>query len=443
MRGAWKGWLHALLCVVIAVCVAALSARFGFTADWSAGARATITPASQALLAQLKGPIEVTSYARPGTLRAKTSLLVDRYRRFKPDLSLKFVDPDLDPIATQDAGIASDGELILSWNGRSQHVTQLDEQDFSDALVRLARGGTRLVAFITGDGERDATGQNAGDLGDFVKQLTVRGVRALPLNLAQAAEVPRNANLVVLASPQAALLPTSVQKLVDYVADGGNLLWLTEPARDDLGLAPLAQALGIKRLPGALFDAQSAAAGLADPRMLVTTKYPAQAITDGFDINALFPRAIALAALAGAQWNAQPILQSSARSWNGTAPDDAAQAGVDPQSGDLKGPLTFGYALSRLSPSPDKNQQRVVVIGDADFLSNAYLANGGNLALGERVFDWLLGDDALASVPRPAPDAVLKPTRAELGVLSFGYLIALPIVLILIGFAIAWRRRLR
>ncbi|HEY9112768.1 MAG TPA: ABC transporter, partial [Rhodanobacteraceae bacterium] len=100
-------------------------------------------------------------------------------------------------------------------------------------------------------------------------------------------------------------------------------------------------------------------------------------------------------------------------------------------------------ALSRLSPSPDKNQQRVVVIGDGDFLSNAYLADAGNLALGERVIDWLLGDDALASVPQAAPDAVLKPTRAELGALTFGYLVTLPIVLILIGLAIRWRRRRR
>ena len=442
MRGAWKGWLYALLCVVVAVCVAALSARFGFTADWSAGARATITPQSQSLLQQLKGPLAITGYARPGDLRARTNLLVDRYRRFKHDIALKFVDPDADPVATQDADITTDGELVLHWDGRTQHVTQLDEPSFSDALVRLARGGDKLVAFITGDGERDPSGKNAIDLGAFVQRLSTRGIRALPLNLAEAAEVPRNANLVVLASPQAALLPNSVQKLQDYVANGGNLLWLAEPGSDDLGLAPLAQAVGIKRLPGHLFDAQSATV-TGDARMLVTAHYPPQAITDGFDVNTVFPRAAALAALPGAAWNVQPILQSGARSWNQTAPVDPAQAAFDPNSGELKGPLTFGYALSRLSPSPDKNQQRVVVIGGGDFLSNAFLGDAGNLAFGERVFDWLLGDDALASVAQPAPDAVMKPTRVQLGALTFGYLITLPILLILIGLAISWRRRRR
>lgn len=442
----WQSWLYAFLCVVIAVCLAALAARFGFTSDWSAGDRATITPQSRALLAQLHGPLEAVSFARPGALRAKAELLVDRYRRFKPDLKLRFVDPDLDPIATQDAGITANGELVLRWHDQHQSVTQLDEHSFSDALVRLARGGTRLIAFVTGDGERDATGNGAADLGEFEKALSARGVRALPLNLAEAAEIPRNASLVVLASPQAALPPDSVKKLEDYVANGGNLLWLTEPGGDDLGLAPLAQALGIKRLSGTIVDKAGDAAGLRDPRIVVATRYPTQAITDDFHINTMFPRVAALAALNGAPWKIQPILQSSAHSANQTAafePAPVARGASAAGSGELKGPLTFGYALSRLSPSPDKRQQRVVMVGDGDFLSNAYLADAGNRAFGERLVDWLLGDDALASAPRAASDSVLKPTRTQLGVITFGYLLALPILLILLGGWIGWRRRRR
>jgi ABC-type uncharacterized transport system involved in gliding motility auxiliary subunit len=443
MRGAWQGWLYALLCVVIAVCIAALSTHFSATADWSAGARATISPQSRALLAQLDGPVKVVAFARPGALRAKTHLLVERFQRFKPDLALEFVDPDLDPLATEDAGVQTDGELVLHWHDHTQRIAQLDEQDFADALARLARGGTRLVAFVTGNGERDATGKNAADLGAFVARIADRDVRTLPLNLAEVAEVPRNADLVVLASPQAALLPGAVKKLEDYIADGGNLLWLTEPGADDLGLAPLAQVLGIRSLPGTLVDPQGAAAGVRDPRAIVATRYPAQAITDGFGVNTLFPRTAALASLANTQWKAQPFLQSSAQSWNRTLEDDAAPGPTDPGAGALKGPLSFGYALSRLSPSPAKTEQRVVVIGDGDFLSNACLADAGNLALGMRIVDWLLGDDALASLPAAAPDTSLKPTHAKLGALTYGYLAALPIVLVLIGITITWRRRRR
>ena len=85
-----------------------------------------------------------------------------------------------------------------------------------------------------------------------------------------------------------------------------------------------------------------------------------------------------------------------------------------------------------------------MVIGDGDFLSNTYLGNGGNRALGERVFNWLLGDDKLVDVPpRGAPDRVMEISQGELNARSFGFLLGLPLLLLLIGGLIVWRRRRR
>src|SRR6185437_10745734 len=162
------------------------------------------------------------------------------------------------------------------------------------------RGRDRLVAVVTGDGERSADGKANADVSAFAAQLAQQGIRALPLNLAQNQQVPRNADLVVLASPQAALSPSSVKALTDWIAGGGNFLWLAEPGDDDLGLAPLAQALGVRMLPG----------------VLVENDYPPHAITRGFQVNALFPQAVALAAVSGAQWSVASILRSGAQSWN-------------------------------------------------------------------------------------------------------------------------------
>jgi ABC-type uncharacterized transport system involved in gliding motility auxiliary subunit len=441
-------WLVAALLIVAAVCIAVLSTRFGFVSDWSAGARASISPQSQAILKRLPGPIRAVSYARPGgTLRDEIATVIARYQRFKPDLKLSFVDPDADPAAMRKAGISVDGEIVLHWRDREQHVVQLDERDFTDALARLARGRERLVAFVTGDGERNPDGKANADLGDFVTQLSGSGVRALPLNLAQNASVPRNTDLLVLASPQAELSPASLKAITDFLDRGGNLLWLTEPDTGDVGLAPLAQALGVRTLPGMLVDGAGAKLGIGDPRMVVENDYPPHAITHGFAFNTLFPQAAALASTGNAQWAHASILRSSAQSWNQIAPIDPTQPSTikfDPSSGELRGPLDFGFALTRLSPSPDKSEQRVAVIGDGDFLSNTYLANAGNRAFGERVFDWLLGDDALVALPpRGAPDRAMHLTQADLDVVTWGCLVALPLVLLLVGIAIGIRRRRR
>lgn len=442
------GWLFALLLLIGAGALGFLSTRYGYVADWTAGGRASLAPESRAILKALHGPVEVVSYASAqGDLRPTIAAFLERYQKVKPDLTLRFVDPQRDPAAMRALGISVDGSLIIHYRGHQQRLDELSERALSNALERLLRGGDRLVAFVTGDGERRADGKANADLGTFVGQLETRGLRALPLNFSQVGAVPAHTDLVVLASPSQALPAGAVKALTDYLDGGGNLLWLTDPNTPDQGLDALAEALGIRVLPGVLVDGAGAALGLKDPRLVALGSYPANPITRGFVLQTLFPQVAALAQTRRGDWSVQPLLQSGPQSWNELQPIDESRVSnirYDAAAGELKGPLDFGFGLSRLSPSPDKNQQRVVVIGNSDFLSNTFLGNGGNRALGERVFDWLLGDDALVALPpRGAPDRVMQLSQATLNALSLGFIALLPLLLLLIGGALAWRRRRR
>jgi ABC-type uncharacterized transport system involved in gliding motility auxiliary subunit len=442
------GWLFALLLLLAAAAIGYLSTRYARESDWTANGRTSLSAESRAVLAQLTGPVEIVSYASPqGDLRQTVAGFLQRYQTVKPDLSLRFVDPQLDPAKMRELGITVDGALILHYKDREQRLDELSERSLTNALERLVRGGDRIVAFVSGDGERRADGQANADLGTFITQLEARGMRAVPLNFAQVSAVPEHTDLVVLASPTLALAPGAVQALVGYVQNGGNLLWLTEPANDNLGLKPLADALGVRVLPGVLVDGSGTALGLHDPRMIARGDYPPQAITQGFTLTTLFPQVSSLAQVARAGWAVKPFLRSGAQSWTEFRPidnDKPSDIRFNASAGELKGPLDFGFALSRLSPSPDKSEQRAVVIGDGDFLSNTFLGNGGNRALGERVFDWLLGDDKLVNLPpRGAPDRLLQTSQTELNTISVGFLIALPLLLLLIGGLVVWRRRRR
>jgi ABC-type uncharacterized transport system involved in gliding motility auxiliary subunit len=442
------GWLFALLLLLAAGAIGYLSTRYVHETDWTANGRTSLSAESRAVLAQLTGPVEIVSYANPqGDLRQAVAGFLQRYQSVKPDLSLRFVDPQLDPAKMRELGITVDGALILHYQNREQRLDELSERSLTNALEKLIRGNDRVVAFVTGDGERRADGQANADLGTFMAQLEGRGMRAVPLNFAQVNAVPEHTDLVVLASPSLALPPGAVQALVGYVQNGGNLLWLTEPSNDDLGLNPLATALGIRVLPGALVDGSGTALGLHDPRLIALGDYPPQAITRGFTLATLFPQVSALAQVTQGDWTVKSFLRTSAQSWTEFHPIDNSKPSdirFDATAGELKGPLDFGFALSRLSPSPDKSEQRAVVIGDGDFLSNTFLGNGGNRALGERVFDWLLGDDKLVDLPpRGAPDRLLVISQAELNMVSVGFMVALPLLLLLIGGLIVWRRRRR
>jgi ABC-type uncharacterized transport system involved in gliding motility auxiliary subunit len=429
-----NGWLLAALVLLGAGAVGYLTARHDHIADWTYNNRVSMSPETRAVLAKLDGPVDIVSYASPqGDLRQTIAAALQRYQKAKPDLHLSFVDPQQDPAAMRNLGITVDGELILHYRDRQQRLDTLTERSFTDALERLVRGNDRIVAFVTGHGERRADGVANADLGTFVSQLEQSGMRAVPLNFSQVTSVPEHTDVVVLAGPQAALAPGATKALVDYLGSGGNLLWLADPGNMDASLQPVADALGIRILPGELVDASASALGLKDPRMIALGDYPPSAITRGFTLTTLFPEVAPLAQVRRSEWKFEPFLRSSPQ---------ATTQSLAGSSTPLKGPLDFGFALSRLSPSPAKSEQRVVVIGNGDFLSNSYLGNGGNRALGERIFNWLLGDDQLISIPpRGAPDRVLNVSQGELSLLSVAFMIGMPLILLLAGTLIAWRRR--
>jgi ABC-type uncharacterized transport system involved in gliding motility auxiliary subunit len=236
------------------------------------------------------------------------------------------------------------------------------------------------------------------------------------------------------------LLPGEVQRLRAYLEGGGNLLWLLEP--DGLhGLASLAKDLGIALLPGRIVDANVRELGMDDPTVALVSRYPEHPATEGFELISLFPQAAALERITNDPWETTPLLATLPNSWNETGP---VQGHVqrDPDRGEQVGPLALGIALSRQLATPEgAREQRVLVIGDGDFLANAFLANAGNRELGLRLVRWLLEEDRLLRIPpRESPDRELQITRSLALMLGFGSLVVAPALFLFTGLAIRWWR---
>ena len=435
-----------LLLLAAALMLAFLSTRFAWQHDFSHAQRASLDARTLKLLDELDAPVAITSYAPPDAqLRAAIADFIARYQRIKRDIALTFVDPDADPAATREAGILISGELVIHYRGRSEQLKLLTERDFDNALLRLARARERLAAFLSGDGERKPDGQANADLGNFGALLKAQGIRAIPLNLDAGTRIPENVDVLVLAGPQAPIAAPVAAQLVDYVERGGNLLWLTEPDAKP-GLEALASALSVRVLEGTAVDGAGAALGIGDPSFVAISTYPQSRIARDFTLTTVFPQPAAIASVAGNRWEWTPLLRTSAKSWTETGPipkqGEASTISYDASKDEIPGPLDLGVALTRLSPSPAKREQRVVVIGDGDFLSNAFLGNGGNREFGQRVFDWLLQDDALIEIgDKGAADRQLTLSAAALGAIAIGFLFVLPGALLLAGMLVWWRRR--
>jgi ABC-type uncharacterized transport system involved in gliding motility auxiliary subunit len=324
-------------------------------------------------------------------------------------------------------------ELSVGYRQRTQRLTEFNEQAIANALMRLARGAERVVMWLDGHGERRFSGMANHDLGEFGRYLEQRGFRLASLNLALAQEVPDNAALLVIASPQIDLLPGEVKKIHGYVAAGGNLLWLIDPAPLH-GLAPIAEQLGLVLTPGMVMDPDAARLD-ASPTLAVAANYGRHAITDGFNLITVFPQARQVGAIENEAWRVRPLVEVAPRGCVKSGKPD----GRCDRTRDAPGPVTIAASFER---AVGDRQQRVVVVGNGSFLSNAFLGNGGNRGLGANMVNWLSGDENLITIqPRSSDDSRIDIDQPTLFIIAFIFLFLLPISFMITGAVIWWRRR--
>jgi ABC-type uncharacterized transport system involved in gliding motility auxiliary subunit len=434
--------LFVVLLVALVTLLAYLAHEHRVERDLTQAARNTLSAATLDVLRQLDAPVRITAYAmakdtRGDNVHRRIENFLRPYQRLLPALSLTLVDPREHPKAAAAAGVRAPVELVVEYKRRTEHLTEFTEQAFGNLLMRLARGAERLVLWLDGHGERKLNGAANHDLGDFGRQLLRKGFRVNSVNLAVAQEMPANAALLVIASPQTEVTATEVQKIRKHLSDGGNLLWLIDP-EPLRGLQPVAEQLGLVLMPGVVVDPRATEFRASSAFAVGTTAgYSPHAVTATLNLNTLFPYSRQIGTIESDEWRVTPLVEVAPRGWVETGSLDGALAFN--RNRDIPGPVTIAVALER---RVNDKAQRIAVFGNASFLSNTYIGNGGNLDLGVNLVNWLVGDDDLIMVqPRASADSRLEIGQVALYLVAFSFLFALPFAFIITGVVIWWRRR--
>lgn len=407
--------------------------------DLTQNRRHSLSPASIAAIERLQGPVTVTAYAsQHSDTRSPIRDVIARYQEHKADIQLEFVDPDIDPERVRTAGVQYEGELVLSYADARENIppAALTEENLTNAFTRLGHRAERWLVFLAGHGERNPDGQANFDLSIWAKQLQKRGFKTRSLSLGESPTIPENTSALVIAGPRTRLLGGETKTIENYLKRGGNLLWLADPGSLQ-GLERISEWLGIEVQPGTIVDLNSKP--LTDNAAFVVAKpQGAHPIVREFDQVTVFPNVAGLSVRAVEGWKSQVLLDTRGNAWleTGRIDDERFDKGKD-----IPGPIAFGFAMTR---SIEGREQRVVVIGDGDFLSNQFLGNGGNLELGMSITNWLSRDDAYVSIPvRTARDRNLELSHTARNVISTGFFLVLPLGLIATGVTVWWRRRKR
>lgn len=423
--------IRAVLVVTITVFLGLFGNRHFLQTDLTATGRHTLLPQSIQVLdlfssATVTGsptPVEVDVYISPGDeQRTYIERLLEKYARYKSDFNARFIDPALDPAATRALNIAPGGEIIFRHNDRTQRITQVSEVAITSALQRLARNKTRVAKFIGGHGERSASSQNGGDAGVISSQLAASGFDIKTVDLTSGQPLVVDDGLLVIASPMHRYLAGETALLLDYLARGGNLLWLTEPDTDD-GLKAIALELGIRRLPGVVVDLATQNLSVDRPDFAIAKTYsPHQATRDLASVT-LFPQAAGLDLQPNREWRAAALVQAGKHAWTETGAL-TGEVSFDEGSDEVAGPFPLIIALERDRAG---RSQRVVVAGDGDFLADAWIGNGGNRDLAGRLFNWTTDDTAMINIDYPQkPDAQISLSPGRVLALALFSLLLLP-----------------
>lgn len=386
-----------LLIIVTLLLIAILGSKLHVSHDMTATSRHTLLEQSVQTVNALHGPVKAEIFINPqDQQRPAVVEILSRYRDIKSDFSFEFTDPALDPTRMRELNIAPGGEIFFYYNNRTQRISQVSEQAITMALQRLSRNSPRVASFVTGHGERAIKSLNNADIGLFATQLRESGIETRTINLSDTQTLDSNDSLLVIASPLQRYLPAETAKLLDYLSRGGNLLWLTEPSSDD-GLKAIEFELGVQRLAGVVVDLAASKLQVERPDFAIANTYSPHIATQGFSSVTLFPQASGLSLQANREWRAAALVQAGEQAWTETGPLSGEVAFGDDDR-ERSGPFPLVLALERQQAG---KTQKVIISGDGDFIADAWLANGGNRDLGNRLFNWSIDDHDMIAVQYP------------------------------------------
>ena len=390
--------------------------------------------------------------------------------------------------------------MDLHYNGRSTFLRLFDdrqvfpsETETSAALKRLMQAKMPKIAFAQGESERSIDKRGDRYFRLLTNEITFRyslvnqGFDVEKVFLKDQ-DIPKDITALVIADPKVAFDSTSRRKIEKFIAAGGNLLIAGEPGRQDI-INPLLAPLGVRMMDGMMVEKnKDFSPELVQPYLTPEAADITTQLHDDFADSMVIAMhgAAGLLVSPGGPFTAMPLAMTAGkRSWNKkikpdenmielaedeetphnmggftiTFGDGSGEGGrhkkseakdpdpdilrYDSSQGDQRGPLPAVIGLTR---TINGREQRIVVAGDADFLSNAELGRFNiqtcNFDFGTAIFSWFThGEFPIDTSRPPSQDKRLNLTDSGLTFLKVMLMGVLPGLLLVFGSILLVRRK--
>ncbi len=463
----------------------------------------TLSPQSRELVSNLPETMKVWLFTKEKN--SQDQELLDNYHRQSNKFKFEYVDPELKPGLVDRFGVKDYGEVYLEFQTKRQLVQRISEDErlseikLTNRLQQMINPKTAKVYFLQGHSEHPLSGSK-GAISKAIQGLIDKNFTISTLNLAERPQVPNDADVVIVAGPQKELLTGEVTTLQNYLNRGGNLLLMIDPNTNPK-IDTLLKEWGV-RLDNRLVIDNSGESLQLGPATILVTEYGQHPITQDFANNiSVYPltRPLEIDPVSGVESMVLLKTKPYPNSW--AESDQKSEKLEFNEDKDLKGPLTLGVALTRkllnsptaipnpiptaqnsptAIPTPTPTAQnsptaipnpiptaqnspttipnpipttttspttakesRLVVFGNSNFATDSLFEQQLNGDVFLNTVSWLSQqDEKLLSIrPKEPKNRRIIISNLEANLLTISAVILLPLLGLLTGFIIWWKRR--
>jgi len=417
----------ALFLLGIVILVNLLGSRFRWNADITADGTFTLAPETVSALEAAPQPPVIWVFHPQGS-RAQASMrrLLEGAELAVPSLEFHLVDPDRERAQATEFEL-TEYSTVVTVGERSARFPGLGEEELVAAVRRASRTDSISVGILSGHGELFPEDPGLTGFETAGRLLHRRGYIVRGVDLTRGAALRDEIDVLVIAAPQFSLSQAETDSVIVFLEGGGRLLALLDPAQD-VDLQGVLATVGLGFVPAFLEDPEEQSAQLLLGQDL--SGHPVVRDLRVRRVTTLFPGAGEVHRVARREDTRTATLM-----WTGSGAGVVGRPDLAPtQRG-----LAMAAERSRGEGEPPA---RVVLVGDADFATNAYFGTLGNGDLFLAAVRWLSEQDEIVSLrPRVVTDRpviIRKQQGRALMVLS---IVLLPLGVLAWGTAVWWRRR--
>lgn len=337
---------------------------------------------------------------------------------------------------------------IFNDNNRAPSETEITAA-FKRLVMELP-----LVGFVKGHGERQSDSRQDRGYNMIAQEKTYRFALINQgfdfTNVTLDKDVPAKVRILVIAEPRSAYSDSELAHLDQYIARGGNLLVAGDPERREFTNALIAP-LGVQLQPGLLVKPSKT----FQPDLLLLKPLP-NAGTLSYHLHGMRAKGqvMAMNKTSGLSFDgskgfkAMPLFATdSSGSWNELETTNFIDDSVvlNTAAGEVEQSLPTVLALWR---KVNGKEQKIIVTGDADWLSNGELSmnrnmvNTSSFALINASFFWMSDGEVPIDMRRPSPiDTDFRIGKDSWGIVLLVFKWGFPALLVLTGVLIWVRRR--